>query len=445
MRKIYSSLFLLFWFTNAYSQQAFNVAIISDGAEQDNHFFEQAIKAEIVALLAPQYQLNFTEVYTSGNIKNINQEIADVYAQNQADVLIGAGVIASEVLSNQTTFPIPSIASIRLGNNTTANSESAKKVSGISNFTYLKSPFNIADGIKTLQEICGCQNLAILTDFDLAAFGVSGANFYQEKSVTLEWLTLDADLNSTAAKISSEVEGVYILSPMSAYAPNQIKRFFDQINQRKLPSFVLLDEPMLELGAYAAYKASDNLQKIPRRIALNVEQIVGGKNPKDFLVDMETFTNQLVVNMKTVNQTGIYPNWTLLDNAILTNINQPSTGRGLNLKAAIAEGMESNLGYQIAAKQTRINAKEVGLAKSNYLPKLEVETSGFFLDENTVNSSFGTRGDFNWTAGASFSQLILSEPALANIAIQQLLFESQQQAQNQSELDVILEVAQRYF
>ena len=149
--------------------------------------------------------------------------------------------------------------------------------------------------------------------------------------------------------------------------------------------------------------------------------------------------------METVNKIGQYPNWPLLDDALLVNINKPNTTRELNLRSVIAEGIQNNLGYQIETKQTQISAKDLALAKSTYLPQLDVETTGFFIDENSVNASFGSLGSFNWTAGASFSQLILSEPALANIAIQKLLFESQKQVQKQSELDVILEVTQRYF
>ena len=202
---------------------------------------------------------------------------------------------------------------------------------------------------------------------------------------------------------------------------------------------------MLKLGAYASFASSDNLKKIPRRIAMNVERIAEGKDPKAFPVNMETFSSQLVVNMETVNKIGKYPNWTVLDNAILSNINKPNTARVLNLKSVIAEGIQNNLGYQIETKQTQKAEKEIGLAKSNYRPQLSVKTTGLIVDENSMNSSFGTLGDFNWTAGASFSQLILSEPALANIAIQKLLFESQQAIQKQSEFDVVLEVAQRYF
>lgn len=442
LRYISLLLSLLFLF-EARAQQTFKVVIVSDAAEQADHFFERAIKAEISALLSTRYNLSFTEVYTNGNLNAINQEIAGIYAKKQADVLVGVGVFSSKMLANQSAFPIPSMATIQLINEDSTDSLLPNTVSGIPNFTYINSPFNIANGINVLKEICRCTKVAVLTHPYLSAFGLSAKDIYADTEI--EWIGLEPDLSSTISKIPEEVEGVYVLSPLTNYSSEEIKVFFDELIQRKLPSFSLLDSPMLEQGAYAAFAVSDNLNKIPRRIAINIEKITAGQNPKDFPVHIESFTNQLVVNMETVNKIGKFPNWTLLDNALLVNINKPNTTRGLSLKAAIAEGIQNNLGYQIETKQTQISAQEVRLAKSNYLPQLGVESTGFFLDSNTVNSSFGTLGRFNWTAGASFSHLILSEPAMANIAIQKLLFESQQKAQKQSELDVILEVAQRYF
>ncbi|MBV6429817.1 MAG: hypothetical protein KIPDCIKN_04392 [Haliscomenobacter sp.] len=442
LRYISLLLSLLFLF-EARAQQTFKVAIVSDAAEQADHFFERAIKGEISALLSTRYDLSFTEVYTNGNLNAINQEIAAIYEKKQADVLVGVGVFSSKMLANQSAFPIPSMATIQLINEDSTDSLLPNTVSGIPNFTYINSPFNIANGITVLKEICRCTKVAVLTHPYLSAFGLSAKDIYADTEI--EWIGLEPDLSSTISKIPEEVEGVYVLSPLTNYSSEEIRVFFDGLIQRKLPSFSLLDSPMLQQGAYAAFAVSDNLNKIPRRIAINIEKITAGQNPKDFPVHIESFTNQLVVNMETVNKIGKYPNWTLLDNALLVNINKPNTTRGLSLKAAIAEGIQNNLGYQIETKQTQISAQEVRLAKSNYLPQLGVESTGFFLDSNTVNSSFGTLGRFNWTAGASFSQLILSEPAMANIAIQKLLFESQQKAQKQSELDVILEVAQRYF
>ncbi len=426
----------------AQSQQSFKVAIVSDAAEYGEHYFEKSIKAEISTLLSDRYNLSFTEVYTDGDITTINQEVADIYAKKQVDVLVGVGMFSSKILTGQSSYPIPSIASIQLINSK-SDSLSPKIVSGISNFTYINSPFNIEEGINALKAICRCTKLAILVHPQILTFGLSKNDIYPDAEI--EWVGLEADLLSTVSKIPNDVEGIYILSPLTNFSPEKRKSFFNELVQRKLPSFSLLDFPMLDEGAYAAYSVSDNLIKIPKRMAINIEKIAEGMNPKDFPVNIEAFTNQLVINMETVNKVGKYPNWPILDNSLMININKPNTSRILSLKAAIAEGIENNMGYKIEKKQTQLTAKDVGLAKSNYLPSLSVESNGFFLDSNTINSSFGTLGTFNWTAGASFSQLILSEPAMANIAIQKLLYESQQNAQRQSELDVVLEVAQRYF
>ena len=444
-RRYFSLLFLLLFLSEANAQQTFEVAIVSDAAKEGNHLLEEAIKGEIRALLSSRYNLSFTEVYTNGIIKDINNEIATIYAKKQVNALVGVGILSSKIIANQSTFPVPTIATTQLFSEDSTNLLLPGAGSGIFNYTYIKSPFNIKEGIDALKEICRCTKLAVLTNSNLSAIGLSGEDIYPNTDTEIEWIGLESDLSSTATKIPDDVEGVYILSPLSTYTSEEIKLFFVQLIERKLPSFSLLDVPMLQQGAYAAFAVSDNLNKIPRRIAINVEKIAEGENPEDFPVNMESFTNQLVINMETVNKIGKYPNWNLLDNALLVNINRPNTTRVLNLKSVIAEGIQNNLGYQIEAKQTKISAKDLSLAKSNYLPRLDVESTGFFLDENTVNSSFGTLGSFNWTAGASFSQLILSEPAMANIAIQKLLFESQQKAQKQSELDVILEVAQRYF
>lgn len=445
MRYIFCFLLILTFHPSIQSQQTLNITIVSDADENENHFFEESIKKEIRDLLSSQYRLDFTEIYSNGNVSRITKEIENIFAQRQTDVLIGSGIISSKLLADKNNFPIPSIASVQLTDIENSNPSNKIKVSGISNFTFINSPFSIKEGIEALKELCRCKKMAVLTNSNLSAIGISGENLYSNQELELKWIKLEPDLKNTIPNIPNDIEGVYILSPLSNYTAEQVNTFFNQLNERKLPSFTLLDTPMLELGAYASFASSNNLMKIPRRIAMNVEQIAEGRNPKDFLVNIETFSTQLVVNMETVNKLGKYPTWTILDNALLTNINKPNTTRTLNLKSAIAEGIQNNLGYQIESKQTQINENEIGLAKSNYLPQIDLETTGFFLDKNTVENSFGTTGDFNWTAGASFSQLILSEPALANIAIQKLLFESQQQVQKQSELDVILEVAQRYF
>ncbi|HMQ49169.1 MAG TPA: TolC family protein [Saprospiraceae bacterium] len=385
------------------------------------------------------------EIYTGGNIEKLKQAVETIYRERKVDVVIGSRIVTSKWLKDLGQYPIPTIASIQLTDELLEAEASANRTSDINNFTYINSPFNIIDGIEKLTQICHCQEIAVLTPPAFLEMGLNARYLEPGNSIQLNWIELDADLINSVSRIPDEVGAVYLLSPMADYKMEDLQLFFKKLQQQNLPSFTLLDAPLLQLGAYAAYASSENLMKIPRRIALNVERIMEGQNAKDLPVNMETFSQQLHINMEAVKKTNLYPDWNLLDEAILIYINRPYTTRVINLKSAIAEGMENNLGYQIAEKEAEISSKGIGLARSNYLPQLNVESTGYFLDSNSVNNSFGTQGEFNWTAGASFSQLILSEPAMANIAIQKLLYESDLKAKDQSELDVILETAQRFF
>ena len=298
MKRIPSLLLVLCLYFSVQAQRTFDIVIISDAAQNETHFFEENIQEEINALLGSRFALNFTKVYTNGNIATINEAIADVFAKNEADVLIGAGIISSKLLADQESYPIPTIATIQLV-------ETYNTVSGVTNFTYIKTPFNIEDGIQVLEEICACEKLAVLTNYGLSAIGASGEDIFSDIETDIEWIELATNISSTVTQIPNDVGGVYILSPLAENSTDEIKAFLAQLSDRKLPSFSLFDDPILTLGGYASFSTGDNLQKIPRRIALNIEKITEGKDPKDFSVDIETFTNQLVINMETVNKVGI--------------------------------------------------------------------------------------------------------------------------------------------
>ncbi|NJL77209.1 MAG: hypothetical protein HC892_21520 [Saprospiraceae bacterium] len=152
--------------------------------------------------------MKFTEVYTNSNTNDISNAIADIYAKKQVDVLVGVGVLASKIIANQSTFPIPSIATVQLINEDSRNLPLPNTVSGISNFTYINSPFNIVEGINVLKEICRCTKLAVLINSNLSTIVLSEKDIYYDADTEVEWIDLEADLSSTISKIPNDVEGV---------------------------------------------------------------------------------------------------------------------------------------------------------------------------------------------------------------------------------------------
>ncbi|MEM6380736.1 MAG: hypothetical protein AAF705_21315, partial [Bacteroidota bacterium] len=299
MKSIFSSLILLLFLAQVSAQQTFEVTIISDATRNEDHSFEENFKSEIEALLGSRFDLRFTEIYTGGSIVETNKAIEDAFSQRQTNVLVGIGILSSKLLSDQTNFPVPSIASVLLTNE---QDQASSLTSNIDNYTYLTSPFNLTGGFEVLKEICDCSKIAVLTDGNLAEIGVNGAMLFSGVEAEIEWLSLGDNLSNVINQIPEDIGGVYLLSPLANYSPSNVKTFFDQLNERKLPSFTIFEDPLLSQGAYASFTTSDNIQKIPRRIALNIEKIAEDKNPKDFPVTMETFSSQLVVNMETVNK-----------------------------------------------------------------------------------------------------------------------------------------------
>lgn len=446
MNKIVNLLICILTSSILSAQQEFNVTIIYDSHRQDTVWLQKSIKSEIESLLSSRYTLNFKEHFTGGDIIAARKIIKDEYSQLNTDVLVGAGIFTSQILNEQKEFPIPSIAALNI-NNVLVDKQNGKEVtSGIHNFTYIQSPFDIREDITLLSQITSIHKIALLVNPAFKSFDLSMLiNNNQVEGVEFELIIIEGDPQATLNALTEDIDAIYVLSPLNNYSKTQSEYLFQGIADKKIPSLSLLDYPMLSYGAYAAFSSADNMQRLPRRIALNVSKIADGRNPKDFPVEMEILTRRLIINMETVNKTGVYPKWKILDNATLINVSSTNKGRTINLKSAIAEGLENNLGYQVAQKQTQIAQKELKEAKSKYLPQVDVSSSGLFLDEHSVNSSFGTKGEFNWSADASFSQLILSEPALANISIQKLLKDSQIMAEKQSELDVVLDVVTAYF
>ncbi|NRA48973.1 MAG: hypothetical protein HRU12_07550, partial [Phaeodactylibacter sp.] len=253
MRYLSSLLLVMILIVNASAQRAFEVAIISDAAEDESHFLEESIKAEITALIGSRVELNFKETYTNESATTITSAIEGVYSGKQADVLIGVGILSSKLLSLQSSYPIPTIGSIQL---TDASEKSGEAISRVSNYTYIISPFNIASGIQVLEEICRCEKLALLTNTNIEAIGLSGEDLFSGFESELTWLNLESDLNQTVSNIPEDAGGVYILSPLTNYNADELRGFFDQLAERKLPSFTLFDDPMLELGAFASFAAS---------------------------------------------------------------------------------------------------------------------------------------------------------------------------------------------
>ena len=134
-------------------------------------------------------------------------------------------------------------------------------------------------------------------------------------------------MENTIATIPSDMDAIYLLPVFDEISEKDIQIFLNEISNRGIPSMALFGELYLENGALLGYEANDNLQRIPRRIAIDVMKIVEGANAADLPVEITTYNETLLINMNAARQSGNYPTFDLMSEATVLNLEVENTAR----------------------------------------------------------------------------------------------------------------------
>ena len=445
------SLFLLLTNLASFAQTKLDIAIINDNSSKGNNQrdFELSLQNEIKSLIGNRYDINFHSEYPGMDFEGISAAFDVAFANPEIDLILSIGAVSSQILAQKEAFPKPSISGIILDPIIQNVPKTDTGTSGIRNYTYVQSPFDIIRDMNRLYEVKPYKNLTAIGGNSLSSFfpllqKIMG-DFAQSKGAKIHLQVFQGSVVETIDSLSAETDAVYVLPLFDLVTDDELKNFFHLLNEKNLPSSALLGEDYINAGALIGYEANPNLSRIPRRIAINIMKILEGEDAANLPVEIQTFSDKLIINMKTARETGIFPNFDLMADAMVINLNDVPTTRTLSLQGVIIEALQQNLDLNIAKYDPQIAEKEVQLAKAEYMPQANVSTSFSLIDDVTASSSFGVQGRLNWLASGDLSQLVYSEPALANIMIQELLMEGSKAGAKQTELDVVLDAATAYL
>ncbi|MEL7423209.1 MAG: TolC family protein [Bacteroidota bacterium] len=431
------------------AQTAVKITIFNEGNDEGSSRTEQDVRAELGTLLDGRYDVTI-ESLSLDQLANFEQSLAEVEASD-TDLIIAVGFEACNRFAAREAYNKPTILAFLLDNELQGVPPPQDGTSGVTNLSYVQSPFDIGRDFEMLYEIKPYEQVAIFvsdlledSEFDFDAYldkvlAFSGASY--------QVLPIGGSSDAVLQALTPETDAGFVFPVLGEERLATLQGVLGGLAQRGIPTFSLLSSPNLEMGAYAAFDTEDNFSRIPRRVAINAMKIIEGQAAESLPVLMENFTENLLINFQTAKITRHYPSWDIMAEAILLNVAESDEdgGRTMTFQSAIAEGLANNLGIKIAEKEVQISQADVSLARSNYLPQVEALGTVSYLDDNSVRQSFGTRAQYNISATGSLSQLILSEPAMANIAIQKFLLQSQEQSLRESELDVVLDVADAYL
>jgi len=427
------------------------VAIVTDTNETS--VYQKQVMDEITTLMAGRGGVAFLEKTVDPRHPDKGVALLSrLMADNAIDCVIGMGALVSDMLIRMKQYPGPAIAAVVVDRKLQGLPLTAEGTSGIRHFNYIQSGFDVKKDLQTFRSLYDFRHLAVVLPVIKTAMFHTLFSYFgravQEVSPDAAFSFVEIDpgsLEGRVPEIPAEADAVYLLPLFSGKAPLQIPAVIQAVNQRRLPSFAMMGETHVRMGAMASIAPGRNLDIMARRVAINVLDILEGRDAGTLPVSASVYTDNFVINMETLQAIDYYPGWAAMADARLLNLDKLHQGKSLQLKGVILEALERNLYLLAARTDVRIQEAEAGKAKGALLPQVTLSAGMTHIDENRVNNTLNYPARTTFTGSAGLSQTVFSDDLLANHAIQTILTQSLRFQEKAVLLDTVVTAAHAYI
>lgn len=429
-------------------QPIVRIGIVVDGPWERNDEIRQMFEQEILTLAKGEFDVRFPKdklVVADWSLAGVKAAVDRLLADSEVDLILTLGVYASDDVCRRGDLPKPVIAPVVIDAEI-QGLPSKDGTSGVKNLNYLTFPSHIRRDIEAFLEIVSFSKVIILgnkrTHEAIPELPMRTRKALEELGVEPQFLPIDKSIDEAFAALPADAEAVYV-APLLHLPPGDFERLVEGLIERKLPSFSLFGISEVEQGLLATM-TPDIFPRLTRRVALNVQRILLGEDagtmPVTFAVG-----ERLTINMATARKIGVSPPWRVITEADLLNEQRKEIERKLSLARVMQEAITTNL--DLAAEERAVAAGEqsISQARSVLLPQINLSSFGALIDQDRAEASFGTQAQRTWTGSATFSQIIFSEPAWANVSIQRSLQHIRIQEREQLRLDIAQEAAAAYL
>ncbi len=431
------------------SARPVTIGVLVDGPSERNAGFRALFHQEITSLLRGEFAPAFPaekELVADWTRAGVARGLDQLLADPAVDLIITMGVIASHEAARRDLLAKPVVAPFVLD----AHLQDLPRqngTSGVSNLTYVMIPTHFDRDIEAFNDVVRFDTVAVLCnqpyleaiptlqqmiDQVLRARGVTGLVIGVGQSV-----------DSALAALPAEVDAVHV-GVLTQISTDEVRRLAQELVTRRLPSYTVLGEEGVRNGFFMSITPQSFWLRVARRTALNIQRILLGEQASTLPVAFAR-EERLAINMRTARAIRVFPRWAVLTEAVLIDAARTDIDRRLTLLDAAREAVERNLDLAAQAFVVAAGEQDVRRARSALFPQAELSSRGTFIDEDRAAASFGSQPQRTLTASVSVSQLLFSEPAWANVAIQRRLQNVRVQVQNELRLDIIEDAVVAYL
>ncbi|MCA9811193.1 MAG: hypothetical protein KC473_12705, partial [Candidatus Dadabacteria bacterium] len=235
-----------------------SIGVVFDGPSEINQKTLSVYEKEIKDLTAGEFTVSFppskiiTADWTAQGVRSaLERQLSDP----SVDIVIALGIISSTELSGWGGFPKPVIAPWVIDPKLLGLTPDENGGSGIRNFYYISRTASFDRDLAAFKQAVGFKKLAVVY-MPIVMQLAPGIETVVRRSAAANGIEIDLvpasdSAAATVAAIPADAEAVYV-TPLLNYSETEMKRLYEDIALRKLPSFSVAGKNGVDQGALMA-------------------------------------------------------------------------------------------------------------------------------------------------------------------------------------------------
>lgn len=425
--------------SEVFAGYTYTVGIISDGENPKLFEAQTLLIDEIQKASEGEFTVRFPESKRyNGNfsVERIRSSIEKFQKDPDIDFVLLIGSTASQIALTRPAFAKPTFAPFVY--NVSLSGVQKHNRFSIHNLNYVTAETQLNEEIRKFQKLVSFKKIGIVLEESQYRLFATAANKAvteaKKQGIELIFIPVNERDKDITHKIPADLNAL-MLTSLSSVDTGVRKQWIKTINERKLPTYALGDGTMIYEGALASSAEKDDLSRRARRTALNILAVMRGKKVEEQPVLIEQ-KRQLMINMQTAPAIGVYPKFSVLDNAILFNETVEKEPK-LSLTTIAKEAILANLSIIGAKLGVAANKENIAEVRSVLFPQITGEAEYSQQNSDNVYVENGFYAEKSVSGRIKLQQILFSEKALANLEIQKELQVAIEEQQRSLEIEVV--------
>lgn len=314
------------------------------------------------------------------------------------------------------------------------------------NFNFVVVPLRSTRDMEVFRQMVPFRRLGLVADAFLLD-GLPSIREYvaageKDYGITVTILPAERSAQPILDHLPPRLDAVY-LTPALRMDDAEWQRLIDGLNARRLPTFSLMGHRDVDRGALAGLSPECD-DRLSRRLALNIQQIMEGTPPEQLQVPM-ALDERLEINAATAAQIGYAPSFEIMIQARLLHADLLETGAAITLEDALRMGLEHNLNLAVQRLEVERSRADRNLAGSALWPQVDGRITRTQVDTDRAEASLGSLPEQQSAAGFSLTQVLINDPVLTQFRAARRVFLSAEETYAATRYDVMASVATAYI